>query len=293
MNDPSMVSTVASAGTPGVWVDAVGQRHAPAAGEVRIASLVPSVTQLLFDLGLGERMVARTGFCIHPEPAVRAVAKVGGTKDVKLDRLRELAPTHVVVNIDENRKETVDEIRAFVPHVIVTHPCAPEDNFALYRLLGGIFGRVAEAEALSAGLRAALDEMGARQWPPRRVLYAIWQDPWMTVSRDTYISRMLALVNWRTWPDDTPAACVDGDCVRPNAPGERYPTFRWSDALVRELDCVLLSSEPYRFTEDHADALERQIGKPVLCVDGEMLSWYGSRAVAGVRYLAGLAAQLG
>ncbi|MFX6242277.1 hypothetical protein ABTF67_19630, partial [Acinetobacter baumannii] len=89
---------------------------------------------------------------------------------------------------------------------------------------------------------------------------------------------MLALVNWATWPDDadtsdTPAACVDGDCSRPNAPGERYPTFRWSDALVRELDAVLLSTEPYRFTEDHADALERQIGKPVLLVDGEMLSW--------------------
>ena len=278
---------------PGPWADAIGQLHAPANGEVRIASLVPSVTELLFDLGLGDRMVARTGFCIHPEPAVRAVAKVGGTKDVKLDRLRALAPTHVVVNIDENRKETVDQIRTFVPHVIVTHPCAPEDNFALYRLLGGIFGRTEQTEALCSGLRAALDEIGARQWPPRRVLYAIWQDPWMTVSRDTYISRMLALVNWRTWPDDTPEACVDGDCVRPNAPGERYPTFRWSDALVRELDCVLLSSEPYRFTEDHADALERQIGKPVLCVNGEMLSWYGSRAVAGVRYLAGLAAQLG
>ena len=101
---------------------------------------------------------------------------------------------------------------------------------------------------------------------------------------------MLAQVNWATWPDAAPEACVDGDCSRPNAEGERYPTFRWSDALVRELDAVLLSTEPYRFTEDHADALERQIGKPVLLVDGEMLSWYGSRAVAGARYLKTLAA---
>jgi hypothetical protein len=274
-----------------MWIDAIGQQHETASGDVRIASLVPSITELLFDLGLADRLVARTGFCVHPEPAVRAVAKVGGTKDVKLDRLRALAPTHVVVNVDENRRETVDEIRSFVPHVIVTHPCAPEDNFALFRLLGGIFDRHAQAEALTAQLRAALDDVRARAWPARRVLYAIWQDPWMTVSRATYISRMLALVNWATWPDDgdAPAACADGDCSRPNAPGERYPTFRWSDALVRELDAVLLSTEPYRFTEDHADALERQIGKPVLLVDGEMLSWYGSRAVAGVRYLNGLA----
>ncbi len=277
-----------------MWTDAGGQVHEAASGDVRIASLVPSITELLFDLGLADQLVARTGFCIHPEPAVRAVAKVGGTKDVKLDRLRALAPTHVVVNIDENRRETVDEIRTFVPHVIVTHPCAPEDNFALYRLLGGIFGRRPQAEALVGQLHRELDAIQAQTWPARRVLYAIWQDPWMTVSRATYISRMLALVNWATWPDDadtsdTPAACVDGDCSRPNAPGERYPTFRWSDALVRELDAVLLSTEPYRFTEDHADALERQIGKPVLLVDGEMLSWYGSRAVAGARYLRSLA----
>ncbi|WP_066734882.1 helical backbone metal receptor [Cupriavidus sp. D384] len=272
-----------------MWTDAVGHVHGTAEGTVRIASLVPSITELLFDLGLADRIVARTGFCIHPEPAVRAVAKVGGTKDVKLDRLRALAPTHVIVNIDENRRETVEEIRRFVPHVIVTHPCGPEDNFALYALLGGIFGRQAEAEPLAAGLRGALDALRARSWPARRVLYAIWQDPWMTVSRDTYISQMLALVNWATWPDTAPQACVDGDCSRPNAAGERYPTFRWSDALVRDLDAVLLSTEPYRFTEDHADALERQIGKPVLLVDGEMLSWYGSRAMAGARYLKTLA----
>ncbi|MBP0622092.1 helical backbone metal receptor [Cupriavidus consociatus] len=275
-----------------MWTDAIGQQHAAACGEVRIASLVPSVTELLFALGLGAQMVARTGFCIHPEPAVRAVPKVGGTKDVRVARLRELAPTHVVVNIDENRRETVDEIRAFVPNVIVTHPCAPEDNLPLYRLLGGIFGRHTEAESLCAALRAELEAIRARAWPARRVLYAIWQDPWMTVSRDTYISRMLALANWQTWPGDAGLvqACAGGDCSRPNAPGERYPTFRWSDALVRELELVLLSTEPYRFTEDHADALERQLGKPVLLVDGEMLSWYGSRAVDGVRYMAALAA---
>lgn len=277
-----------------MWRDAIGQQHAAATGEVRIASLVPSVTELLFALDLDSLLVARTGFCIHPEPAVRAVAKVGGTKDVKLERLRALAPTHVIVNVDENRRETVEEIRSFVPNVIVTHPCGPDDNFDLYRLLGGIFGRHAQAEALCVALQAELDAVRARAWPARRVLYAIWQDPWMTVSRDTYISRMLALVNWQTWPEDSgeaPQACVDGDCSRPNAPGERYPSFRWNDALVHSLDEVLLSTEPYRFTEEHADALERQLGKPVMLVDGEMVSWYGSRAIEGVRYLAELAAR--
>ncbi|MCG5259398.1 cobalamin-binding protein [Cupriavidus gilardii] len=279
-----------------MWRDALGQPHSRAAADARIASLVPSVTELLFSLGLGGQLVARTGFCIHPEPQVRTVAKVGGTKDVQLDKLRALAPTHVVVNIDENRRDTVDEIRGFVPNVIVTHPCAPRDNLDLYRLLGGIFDREAQAEALCARLEQALSRLAGRTWPTRKVLYAIWQDPWMTVSRDTYISRMLALIGWQTWPDAGDAgaalqACIDGDCARPNAPGQRYPSFRWSEALVRELDLVLLSTEPYRFTEDHADALERQLGLPVLLVDGERVSWYGSRAIDGVAYLETLAQQ--
>ncbi len=279
-----------------MWRDALGQAHPRAAADARIASLVPSITELLFSLGLGDRLVARTGFCIHPEPQVRTVAKVGGTKDVRLDKLRALAPTHVVVNIDENRRETVDEIRGFVPNVIVTHPCAPRDNLDLYRLLGGIFDREAQAQTLCARLEQALARLQARTWPTRRVLYAIWQDPWMTVSRDTYISRMLALIGWQTWPDADDAgaalpACIDGDCARPNAPGQRYPSFRWSEALVRELDLALLSTEPYRFTEDHADALERQLGLPVLLVDGEMVSWYGSRAIDGLAYLETLARQ--
>lgn len=111
----------------------------------------------------------------------------------------------------------------------------------------------------------------------------------MTVSRDTYISRMLKLVNFHTWPEDVaPVQCgieKSGDCARPNRPDTRYPTFRWSSDVVRNIDCVLLSTEPYSFTEEHVDALEKQIGKPVYLVDGEMVSWYGSKAIEGARYL--------
>ena len=262
-----------------VLVDAIGTVHrAVTAGETpRIVSLVPSVTELICDLGLAHWLVGRTGFCIHPAAVLATIAKVGGTKDVNLGKLRKLQPTHVVVNIDENEKPTVDQIAEFVPHIIVTHPLAPEDNLPLYRLLGGIFGAEARAEALCAQLEAELaltrelaSAMKGRGDQGKRVLYCIWQDPWMTVSRDTYIARMLALVGWQQWQAPSDA---------------RYPAFRWSDELAQQVDEVLLSSEPYRFTEDHADALERQLGKPVRVVDGEMLSWYGSRAIAGLRYL--------
>ncbi|WP_439889898.1 helical backbone metal receptor [Ralstonia sp. 25C] len=272
-----------------ILTDALGNAHTPVDTTPRIASLVPSITDLLFSLDLGEQLVARTGFCIHPREAVRNVPKVGGTKTVKLDKLRELAPTHVIVNIDENTRPTVDKLREFIPHIIVTHPCAPEDNLALYQLLGGIFRREAQAQTLADALTQELDALRGRHFLPRRVLYAIWQDPWMTVSRDTYISRMLKLVNFHTWPEDpSPVQCgtdKSGDCARPNRPDTRYPTFRWSSDVVRSIDCVLLSTEPYSFTEEHVDALEKQIGKPVYLVDGEMVSWYGSKAIEGARYL--------
>ena len=118
--------------------DARGVVHPVARANVRIVSLVPSLTELLFALGLGERIVGRTGFCVHPRDAVRRVARVGGTKDVDVDKVLALAPTHLIVNIDENRRETVDELAGRIPHVVVTHPLTPDDNPGLYRMLGSI-----------------------------------------------------------------------------------------------------------------------------------------------------------
>lgn len=255
--------------------DALGNLHERVAPQAapRIVSLVPSITELLCDLGLAKYLVGRTGFCIHPADVVRDIPKVGGTKDVNLDKVRALAPTHLIVNIDENEKPVVDALAQFIPHVIVTHPNAPRDNLALYRLLGCIFRAEDRAEALCDEFEREYAALAAMpKGKPHTMLYCIWKDPWMTVSPDTYIARMMAEVGWRSWTSDTFA-------------GKRYPEFTWSEDLVRSIDGVLLSSEPYRFTEEHADALEKQIGKPVQLVDGEMMSWYGSRAIAGLRYL--------
>lgn len=252
-----------------IYTDALGQPH-PADPAARIVSLVPSITELLCELGLAGQLVGRTGFCIHPAETVRAIAKVGGTKDVNLEKIRKLAPTHVIVNIDENEKPTADALAEFVPHVVVTHPLAPRDNLALARLMGGIFCAQDKAEAWCAAFEAAYAQLQSMpKPPPQTVLYCIWQDPWMSISSDTYIARMLAEIGWRV----------------PQLGTERYPRFDWTPALLAQIDQVLLSSEPYRFTEAHVDALERQIGKPVQLVDGEMMSWYGSRALQGLAYL--------
>jgi ABC-type Fe3+-hydroxamate transport system substrate-binding protein len=255
-------------------VDAAGKEHREHSQQqspARIVSLVPSITELLCDLGLAHLLVGRTGFCIHPAEVVAGIAKVGGTKDVNVEKIRALAPSHVVVNIDENEKPTVDLLAQFVPHVIVTHPLDPRDNPGLYRLLGGIFGAGARAEALCQAFEQEFAALTAMAVPASRtVLYCIWKDPWMTVSRETYIAAMLKLIGWNHWHAEGAA---------------RYPRFTWNAELVDAIDEVLLSSEPYRFAQEHVAALERQIGKPVQLVDGEMLSWYGSRAIQGLHYL--------
>ena len=172
-------------------VDAAGVAHEIGGAGTRIVSLVPSITELLFALGLDRQIVGRTGFCVHPRDKVRQVRKVGGTKSVNVDAIRALRPTHLIVNIDENERDTVEQLRAFVPHIVVTHPQTPQDNLSLYALLGAIFDREQEAQRLSEALEIRLHEAAAHVFPEQNVLYLIWREPWMTVARDTYIAAML------------------------------------------------------------------------------------------------------
>jgi ABC-type Fe3+-hydroxamate transport system substrate-binding protein len=233
---------------------------------MRIVSLVPSITELLCDLDQSGELVGRTGFCIHPWETVKTIPKVGGTKDLKFDRIRELEPTHVVVNVDENRKEDAEALAEFVPNVVVTHPLRPRDNLDLYRHMGREFDRESEAEALCGRFEAALSRIEGRR--EQSVLYLIWRDPWMTISPETYISRTLGLFNWRTVPAST---------------DERYPPV---DLTAVHVDRVLLSSEPFHFKEQHLTEVAALVpGAKVSLIDGEMTSWYGSRAIAGLDYL--------
>jgi ABC-type Fe3+-hydroxamate transport system substrate-binding protein len=241
----------------------------------RIVSLVPSITELVCELGLADQLVGRTGFCIHPKETVKAIPKVGGTKSVNLKKLRALEPTHVIVNVDENTKETAAALAKFVPNIIVTHPLAPGDNPVLYRQVGSAFGKEREAEKLCKRFEQALAQAQKTKYSKRNVLYLIWKKPWMTVSRDTYVSRMLALFGLRTLPE---------------AAELRYPKLK--ELEVPGVEVILLSTEPYRFTAKDEAALAGQTGLPVRLIDGEMASWYGPRAIPALAYLADFAASL-
>jgi len=258
---------------PEVLTDALGVRHPPVTAPARIVSLVPSITELLFALGLEQQIVGRTHYCIHPQPAIAAIPSVGGTKKIRYARLRALQPTHVILNVDENPRELAERLMADGLQVIVTHPLASEDNIPLYRLIGGIFNRAAEAENLATQFEQVLAALRQVAWPRRRVLYLIWREPWMGVSRDTYIARMLALVGWETLPAESET---------------RYPTLAMDRSLLDAADLILFSSEPYRFQPADLQAFARDYACPLeklRLIDGEMTSWYGSRAIQGLRYL--------
>ena len=248
------------------FVDALGHSHAQAGSSPRIVCLVPSITELLFDLGLGRQVVGRTGFCFHPKAKVKHVPRVGGTKDFDLDKIRALEATHLIV----------EAAAAFIPNVIVTHPLGPLDNIDLYRLLGTIFARQSEAEELTARFdRVYRNTVEATcHLAGERVLYLIWKKPWMTISRDTYIARTLAAVGWDQID-------VDSDA--------RYPEVD-IESRLGSVDRVLLSSEPYAFRPRDVAEVESMAGggtRPaVSLIDAEMTSWYGSRAIAGMKYLA-------
>lgn len=254
---------------------------ARSAPQPRIVCLVPSLTELLCDLDCAPLLVGRTGFCIHPKALVERIAKVGGTKTVNVEKIRRLAPTHLIVNIDENEKPTVDELSKFVPNVIVTHPIEPEDNFELYQRFGALFDRSERAEQLCTRLRAALELIAAQDYAARKVLYLIWRDPWMTIAPDTYIARMLARAGMST--------------VQVAGNPARYPAFEWEQLELDDCDAVLLSSEPYHFTAEQVSQLQAMpslANCAVRLIDGEMTSWYGSRAIQGLSYLQDFRAKL-
>lgn len=268
-------------------IDAAGAEHPPAGPRARILSLVPSLTELLFALGLGSQIVGRTMYCVYPKDRVEGVPSVGGTKKVNMEKVSALKPTHAVVNIDETPKDMAGDLADRGIRVVTTHPVEVADNIPLFELLGSVFGAEARARTLVADFERAYRRVTSRSpggptggptgGPDRRVLYLIWKDPWMTVSAGTYVSSMLSLIGWRT---------IGGDKDR------RYPEIELTHSLLADADLVLFSSEPFAFTEAHvaefrsthpADAEKARL------VDGQLLSWYGPRAIAGLRYVEDLA----
>ncbi|MGB3182254.1 MAG: helical backbone metal receptor [Cyclobacteriaceae bacterium] len=237
-------------------------RNIPLTGSpARIVSVVPSQTELLFNLGLDEEIVGVTKFCVHPKTLVDRKAKVGGTKRLWLPTIEELNPDLIIANKEENTREDILALQRDYP-VWVSDVSNLHDALYMIREVGVITGRREEAARLSEDIEKEFSRLllvGRRR---KSVLYLIWKGPYMSVGPDTFIHDMLQRAGF--------------DNVLSNT--LRYPEI--SEQHIRELkpDFIFLSTEPYPFKEVHVEELQKLCPtSKVVGVDGEFFSWYGSR----------------
>lgn len=241
----------------------------------RYVSLVPSLTETLFELGVGESVVGATKFCVHPRPEVERVARVGGTKDPRIDQVLGLSPTLVLVNQEENRLEDVERLRAEGIAVHVTFPRRVQDVPPMLRELGELVGRPERGEELALDVEAAAAEARAVAEGRAPVPFAVlvWREPWITAGPGTFLSDLLT--------------AVGGVNVVPDGGEERrYPEIQPEELTALGVQRVLLPSEPFPFRNSHRDELVRRTRidpTAFLRCDGELLTWHGSRTAAGLR----------
>ncbi|MBL1292905.1 MAG: ABC transporter substrate-binding protein [Thiotrichales bacterium] len=243
----------------------------------RIVSLVPSQTELLIALGLRDWLVGITKYCIHPVELLAEKTIVGGTKQVKLELIESLEPDLILCNKEENRQEAVAALEKIAP-VHVSDVEDMDDAIEMIGQYGHLFDCTDRADFIIDQIQSAHDsfEQVIKHIPKRRVAYLIWRNPWMVVGNNTFIDYLLKLNHF--------------DNVFSNGFESRYPEIDAS--ALNNVDYVLLSSEPFPFSQKHIEELQHYTDAKIIFVDGEYFSWYGDRLVAAFDYFAELQAKL-
>jgi len=228
----------------------------------RIISLVPSITELLHHLGLEEETVGITKFCVHPEEWFRGKTRIGGTKTIDINKVKELKPDLIIASKEENIKGQVEALAKDFP-VWLTDVNNLEDALEMIRNTGKLTGRLPEAEKLVNEINEkflAIQPLAAKN-DKIRTAYLIWKDPYMAAGLNTYINSMLRFAGF----------------INAFAHLTRYPEVTIEAIKASECQLLLLSSEPYPFKQKHIDELQSQLPEvKILLADGEMFSWYGS-----------------
>jgi ABC-type Fe3+-hydroxamate transport system substrate-binding protein len=230
----------------------------------RIVSLVPSQTELLADLGLNDRVLGLTRFCVHPDDWRKTKVIVGGTKNVDMRKLELLKPDLVIGNKEENDRAQIEAIRTMAP-VFTTDVKTLQDALNMIADIGLITDASGEAAAICNAIKSRFRPFTQTGFCTS-CAYLIWQNPIMTVSTNTFIHDMLRIAGFEN--------------VFANFGSARYPEITIDDLISKKPQVILLSSEPYPFRKKHLDFFAKYCpGSSVAFADGEMFSWYGSRLV--------------
>lgn len=263
-----------------VFYDHTGKRIELPVVPKRIVSLVPSQTELLHYLGLEKEVVGITKFCIHPREWFRSKARVGGTKQLNIEKIKSLQPDLILANKEENVKEQIEALVGTCP-VWVSDVNNLNDALEMIKTMGKMTGKAADANKLALRINEKFTRLKTEK-PKSRICYLIWRNPYMTVGGDTFIHNMLERCGFENIFSDK----------------KRYPEITASELLTADCQLLFLSSEPYPFRQKHVEEWQRfyeHAGLPVpviRLVDGEMFSWYGSRLLYTPSYAEALHRQI-
>jgi ABC-type Fe3+-hydroxamate transport system substrate-binding protein len=237
----------------------------------RIISLVPSQTELLFDLGLDEEVIGITKFCIHPKEKFKSKTKVGGTKKLNLEKIRALKPDLIIGNKEENERSQMEELMNEFP-VWMSDIFVLEDAFEMIKQVGIVTGHAQEAELIVSNIRNGFEDLQSVRADNLKAAYFIWKDPYMLAAKETFIDNVL-----------TKAGFDNSLTIN------RYPAMSLEELAVLCPEVIFLSSEPYPFKDEHVQEMKVKFpDSKVMIVDGELFSWYGSRLLQTPDYLRSL-----
>ena len=238
----------------------------------KIISLVPSQTELLFDLGLDKEVIGITKFCVHPEHWFRNKTRIGGTKTVQTDLIASLQPDLVIANKEENVQQQVEALEKIAP-VWISDISTIEEAYHMMQSLGEITGTSLKADALIDQIKKGFNTLPSLITKKYRTAYLIWKDPYMSAGGDTFISDILQRSGFENVMADQ----------------SRYPQITVAALKEKNTELLFLSSEPYPFKQKHIDELQAELpGVKILLVDGEIFSWYGSRMRFAGEYIKNL-----
>jgi len=241
----------------------------------RIVSLVPSQTEFLYDLGLEERVVGITKFCIHPKDWFNSKTRIGGTKQVNIERVKALCPDLIIGNKEENTLEDIQELRKIAP-VWMSDIATLEDSLTMMLEIGKLTNSFEKAQGITMRVKESFDNF-VSPLSAKSVLYLIWKNPYMAAAGGTFIDDLLT------------RSLNLSNCL---APQTRYPAIDL-EQFKHNPDYIFLSSEPFPFKETHKAELAQQFPNAKIClVDGEYFSWYGSRLLSTIDYFKRLIQEL-
>ena len=257
--------------TSRIVIDQMGRRVEVSENPLRIVSLVPSQTELLAYLGLENNVVGITKFCIHPREWYHTKRRIGGTKNLKIQEIIELKPDLIIGNKEENTKLDIESLADRFP-VWMSDVNSVDDALIMIKQIGELTNTVQKATTLAQEINQNFQSL-SRIGNNRKVLYCIWDDPTMSAGRGTYIHSILSKIGFVNVIEQS-----------------RYPVITADIDLQPEV--VLLSSEPFPFTENHVKKYQNIFpNADVQLVDGEMFSWYGSRMLQATEYFQKLSAK--